>query len=101
MITTKRAVLKLEDYDPNLLRSILDSIFNTKQLEVLFIANIKDKKITFMAKSSINNANNLVRYAAQNTGGNGGGKPDFARGGGTNINKLDEVLKEVERLMNE
>jgi len=101
LITTKRAVLKLEDYDPNLLRSILDSIFNTKQLEVLFIANIKDAKITFMAKSSINNANNLVRYAAQNTGGNGGGKPDFARGGGTNINKLDEVLKEVERLMNE
>ena len=101
LITTKRAVLKLEDYDPNLLRSILDSIFNTKQLEVLFIANIKDEKITFMAKSSINNANNLVRYAAQNTGGNGGGKPDFARGGGTNINKLDEVLKEVERLMNE
>ena len=100
-INSKRAIIKLNDYDPNLLRFVLDSIFDHKQLEVLFISNIKDGKITFMAKSSVNNANTLVRYAATNTGGNGGGKPDFARGGGSDLSKLDQVLIDLERIMNE
>ena len=60
---------------------------------------VKEDKIIFIAKSKNNNnrAGDLVKLAAQLTGGNGGGRPDFAQAGGKDVSKLDEALKEVKR----
>lgn len=38
-------------------------------------------------------AGDLVRTASKVLGGGGGGKPDFAQGGGTDASKLDEALE--------
>jgi len=35
----------------------------------------------------------LMRAACERLGGRGGGKPDFAHGGGTNVSELDQVLE--------
>ena len=40
-------------------------------------------------------AGNLVRTASKILGGGGGGKPDFAQGGGTDASKIDEALEAV------
>ena len=52
---------------------------------------------TFVAKAKENAANcgMLVKNAAIITGGNGGGRPDFAQAGGKDASKVDEALKTV------
>jgi alanyl-tRNA synthetase len=37
----------------------------------------------------------LMRAACERLGGRGGGKPDFAQGGGSKLSELDEALKEA------
>jgi alanyl-tRNA synthetase len=49
------------------------------------------------ARSKGVNAGKLVRSAAQILGGNGGGKPDFAQGGGSDNLKIDEALASLSR----
>jgi alanyl-tRNA synthetase len=39
------------------------------------------------------NAGEIVREASRIVGGGGGGKPNFAQGGGTNVDKLSEAVK--------
>ena len=39
------------------------------------------------------NAGEIVREASRIMGGGGGGKPNFAQGGGTNVDKLSEAVK--------
>ena len=41
-------------------------------------------------------AGDLVRGAAKVLGGGGGGKPDFAQGGGVDASKIDEALEALE-----
>ena len=41
-------------------------------------------------------AGKLVKAVAQVTGGNGGGKPDFAMAGAKDLTKLDEALAAAE-----
>ncbi len=42
------------------------------------------------------NANEIVRNASAALGGGGGGKPNFAQGGGTKIDKLQEAIGQAE-----
>jgi hypothetical protein len=39
--------------------------------------------------------NTLMRAACERLGGRGGGKPDFAQGGGSKLSELDKALEEV------
>ena len=45
------------------------------------------------------NAGKLVKEVAQVTGGNGGGKPDFAMAGAKDLTKIDEALAAVEEFV--
>ena len=40
-------------------------------------------------------AGKLVSHLAQQVGGKGGGRPDMAQAGGTDVNKLDDALQSV------
>ncbi len=40
-------------------------------------------------------AGDLVRPVAQMLGGSGGGRPDMAQAGGTDVSKLDEALERL------
>ena len=42
-------------------------------------------------------AGDLVRSASAVLGGGGGGKPDFAQGGGVDVSKVDEAIGDVRR----
>ena len=41
----------------------------------------------------------LVKNAAIITGGNGGGRPDFAQAGGKDVSKLDEALQTIKGMI--
>ena len=76
-------------------KDIIDKISNDLEKGVIFFANIIDQsKIIYIAKNKNTNANCgfLVKEAAIKSGGNGGGRADFAQSGGKDVNKVDEVL---------
>ena len=43
-------------------------------------------------------AGNIVRTAAQVTGGNGGGRPNMAQAGGKDVTKVQEALEAAKAL---
>lgn len=45
------------------------------------------------------NANEIVREASAIMGGGGGGKPNFAQGGGTKVDKLQEAVKKAVEIL--
>ena len=70
-------------------------------LVVALIAAVNDGKITFLAacgKEAVAKgvkAGDIIKTIAPICGGKGGGKPDSAMGGGSDLAKLDEALASV------
>ncbi|MFI3313973.1 MAG: alanine--tRNA ligase, partial [Eubacteriales bacterium] len=69
---------------------------------VAVLAAVNGEKITFLAvcgKDAVKKgikAGDLVRHVSAICGGKGGGKPDSAMGGGSNLLKLDDALAQVD-----
>ena len=96
----KIAYGKVEELKPNELRDLVDVAKSKLGKAVVLIASIDkekgkvnlvvgvDKSLTYKLK-----AGNIVKEVAQILGGKGGGKPDMAQGGGTDINKLKDAFK--------
>jgi alanyl-tRNA synthetase len=71
---------------------------------VCVLAGELDGKVAVIAAVSKSltpkvHAGNIVKSVSETLGGKGGGRPDFAQGGGTDSSKLDEALKGVEELL--
>jgi len=70
---------------------------NEATVTLFYAANSKSARILIMAgEEAVEkgvNAGNAVREAASIMGGGGGGKPNFAQGGGTKPDKLPDAVK--------
>ncbi len=70
---------------------------------IFYGADGKNARIMVMAgKTALEkgaDANEIVREASAIVGGGGGGKPNFAQGGGTEVNKLSEAIKKAEQTL--
>ena len=91
-------IKKTENINIDVLKDIIDKVSAELGKSVVFFANIvNEQKVIFIAKAKENAANcgMLVKNAAIITGGNGGGRPDFAQAGGKDASKVDEALKAV------
>lgn len=89
--------LKLESSN---LKLIVDKVKeNFDNVVVLFASKNKDNIVYVSGVSSnltnVYKAGDIVKFVAQYTGGNGGGRPDFAQAGGKDISKLKEALEKV------
>ncbi len=93
----KVLIEKVENYDLNTLKDVVDKISNDFNKCLIFFANVVSDKIIFIAKAKGINVHcgNLVKEAAIATGGNGGGRPDFAQAGGKDISLVDNALEIV------
>ena len=86
--------------DSKSLRDTLDQVKNKLGSGVILLSAIDGDKITLTAGVTKDltdkvKAGDLMREFAQRLGGKGGGRPDMAQGGGSDIAGLQEVLKAV------
>ena len=71
------------------------------------LASVNGEKITFLAvcgKEAVAKgvkAGDIIKAITAICGGKGGGKPDSAMGGGTDVLKLDDALAKVDDLVAE
>jgi len=100
--STTVLIKKLEDVDGNQLKSLAEGLGQKLgDNGVVFLASVSSEKVLFIAKVGPNavaqglNAGELVKRAAQVTGGGGGGRPDLAQAGGKDVSKTDEALESV------
>lgn len=96
-------VMKINDFDNDVLKEVVDALINELKDGIVFFANVKEKNVNFVCRSTCKvNAGYLVKQASMRCDGNGGGSDKFAQGGGKDISSLDEVLKDIkENLGNE
>ena len=94
-------IMKLNNKDINILKSITDTLMNEMDNGFIFLMNIKDdNSINFIAKSnSFVNAGEIVKDASLRSEGNGGGSNKFAQGGGKVSSHVEEIIKHIEKVI--
>lgn len=90
-------VQQLEQTDAKALRTVLDELKNKLDSAVILLATVNDDKVSLIAGVSNDltakvHAGQMVAWAAGQLGGKGGGRPDMAQAGGTDITALPAVL---------
>ncbi|OZG72899.1 alanine--tRNA ligase [Hahella sp. CCB-MM4] len=91
---------KLDGVERKALMDTVDQLKNKLGQGVVVLASVEDDKISIVAgvtkaETSKVKAGDLVKLVAEQVGGKGGGRPDMAQGGGTDVAKLDEALASV------
>jgi alanyl-tRNA synthetase len=99
LISENRLVFRVDDLDVSIQKQLVDNLFLKTEKGLIFLASVKEGKVTFIAKSGdpALHCGQLVKMAATICGGNGGGRPDFAQAGGKDISKVDEALEAVRK----
>ncbi|WP_417581885.1 alanine--tRNA ligase [Nitrincola sp.] len=95
----------LEGADPKTLRDLMDQLKNKLGSGVVVLLAHADGKVSVVAGvtkdlTSRVKAGDLVRELAMILGGKGGGRPDMAQGGGTDVAAIPAALQRVSDLLN-
>mgnify|MGYP000874708898 FL=1 len=96
-----------EGLDANALRKMGDFLRDKDPTVVGVLASIAGEKITFLAvcgKEAVAKgvkAGDMVKLVSGLCGGKGGGKPDSAMGGGSDLLKVDDALAAVDDFVSE
>ncbi|HZJ86032.1 MAG TPA: alanine--tRNA ligase [Erysipelotrichaceae bacterium] len=83
------------------LKYIADAIRNEVEAVLVILATTINDKVVFVVAcdSKVNsfdiNAGNIAKELAQFTGGNGGGRKDFAQSGGRDVAKVDMAIESI------
>ena len=91
--------------DPNAMRKLGDFLRDKEPGVVGVLASVHDGKVTLLAvcgKDAVAKgvkAGDIIKAIAPICGGKGGGKPDSAMGGGTEVSKVDDALAAVDDLV--
>ncbi|RYY76552.1 MAG: alanine--tRNA ligase [Gammaproteobacteria bacterium] len=96
----KVLVLNLEGADSKSLRDSVDQFKNKLGTSVVLLSAVEDGKVALVAGVTQDatgkvKAGDLMRFVAEQLGGKGGGRPDMAQGGGTDVAALETALASV------
>jgi len=96
----KVLAVKLDGVEPKAMTDLLDQLKNKLVSAAIVLATVKDGKVTLIAgvtkdQTARIKAGDLVNVVATQVGGKGGGRPDMARAGGTEPEKLEQALQQV------
>ena len=97
----------LNDAEAERLRKMGDFLRDKDQRVVAVLSSVKDGKITFLCvcgKEAVAKgikAGDIIKKVTSLCGGKGGGKPDSAMGGGSDVLKLDNALATVDDFVHE
>ena len=97
---TAKLVAAQIEADAAALREIVTDLTGKSDNAVILLAAVNDGKVSLCAGvskalTSKVKAGDLVKFAAEQVGGKGGGRPDLAQAGGTDAAKLPAVLDGV------
>ena len=101
----KLVTAQRDGMDANALRKLGDFLRDKEPKIVGVLASVKDGKVTLLAvcgKEAVASgikAGDIIKSIAPICGGKGGGKPDSAMGGGTEVSKVDDALAAVDDLI--
>ncbi|NGR09502.1 alanine--tRNA ligase [bacterium SGD-2] len=103
---SKLLVASLSGTDPKALRGMVDQLKDKLKSVVVLLAAPADGKISLVAGVTPDlvdrvKAGELVGMVAAQVGGKGGGRPDMAMGGGTNVQALPQAIASVEAWVRE
>lgn len=96
----KLLVSELAGVEPKMLRTMVDDLKNQLGSTIVVLATVADDKVSLIAGVSKDvtdrvKAGELVGMVAKQVGGNGGGRPDMAQAGGTDVAALPAALASV------
>ncbi|HEX5764980.1 MAG TPA: alanine--tRNA ligase [Woeseiaceae bacterium] len=91
---------RMDGADAKTLRAAIDKYKDRLQNAVVVLASVENGKVRLAAGVTKNNldrvrAGDVIRPVAEQVGGRGGGRPDFAEAGGSNPEALDAALDSV------
>jgi alanyl-tRNA synthetase len=89
---------RLDGVDPKSLRDTLDQLKNKLGSGVILLAAVNGNKVNLIAGVTKDltdrlRAGDLVKLAAEQVGGKGGGRPDMAQAGGSDPNGVPKALE--------
>ena len=96
----KLLVSELTGVEPKMLRTMVDDLKNQLGSAIIVLATVAEGKVSLIAGVSKDvtdrvKAGELVGMVAQQVGGKGGGRPDMAQAGGTDVAALPAALASV------
>jgi alanyl-tRNA synthetase/REP element-mobilizing transposase RayT len=96
-------VAKIPDADGALLQAVAD-VLKSKANRVIFLAGSSNGRVSLIAvvpKEAMAKiqAHKLIQQIAPIVKGKGGGRPENAQGGGTDISKIDEAIAQAKKLL--
>lgn len=91
---------RLDGTDPKALRDTADQLKHKLGKAVVVLATVADGKVSLIAgvtkeETAKVKAGDLLNFVAGQIGGKGGGRPDMAQGGGTDVAALPAALASV------
>ncbi|MBT8079365.1 MAG: alanine--tRNA ligase [Gammaproteobacteria bacterium] len=91
---------RIDGADTKTLRDAVDRFKDKLKSAVVVVGSVDDGKVRLAAGVTKNNtdrikAGDVIRPVAEQVGGKGGGRPDFAQAGGSNPEALDDALASV------
>ena len=91
--------------DAAALREIVTDLTGKSDNAVILLAAVNDGKVSLCAGVSKAltgkvKAGDLVKFAAEQVGGKGGGRPDLAQAGGSDVEKLPAMIESVKDWVN-
>jgi alanyl-tRNA synthetase len=95
---------KVDGKDPKRMRDFVDQLKAKIGSGIILLGGRSEHKASLVMGVTHDltrrfNANDLIKKIALHIGGTGGGRPDFAQAGGTDLEKLDEALKAIDDLI--
>ena len=99
-------VKQVSGVETKALREMAEDLKNRLGESIVVLALVDNNQVSLVVGISKNlsakvKAGELVNFVAQQVGGKGGGRPDFAQAGGTDTSKLSEALASVSQWINE
>ncbi|WP_226052392.1 alanine--tRNA ligase [Dickeya chrysanthemi] len=97
----KLLVTQLNNVEPKLLRTMVDDLKNQLGSAVIVLSTVADGKVSLIAGVTKEltdrvKAGELVGFVANQVGGKGGGRPDMAQAGGSDVDALPSALTSIE-----
>ncbi len=97
----KLLVTQLDNVDPKLLRTMVDDLKNQLGSAVIVLGTAAEGRVSLISGVTKDltdrvKAGELIGFVAQQVGGKGGGRPDMAQAGGSDVSALPTALASVE-----